>query len=85
MFATAPACSAAVMVKFTVPTSLARGVPDNVRLLSSSDSQGGLPINEYRRPSDADEKFVGANWKLNGVPTRATGGYCIFSGVLHLR
>jgi hypothetical protein len=80
MSATAPACSAAVMVKFTLPTSLARGVPDSVRLLSSSDSQGGLPIGEYCRLPDADEKVVGANWKLNGVPTRATGGCCMFSG-----
>jgi hypothetical protein len=80
MFAAAHACSAVVMVKFTVLTSLARGVPESVRLLSSSDSHGRFPTNEYCRPPDTDENVVGANWKLKGVPTRATGGYWRFNG-----
>lgn len=61
MFVTSPACPAAVIVKFVVPTSLARGVPESVRLLPSSDNQGGFPINEYCKIPESDENVVYAN------------------------
>lgn len=61
IFAEVPAWLAAVIVNVVAPTSLARGVPDSVRVLSSNDNQDGLDVREYCNDPESDEKLVAAN------------------------
>ena len=61
MLATTPADPAAAIVKETSPASSAPGVPESVRLLLSSDSQGGPETKEYCSLFESLWKVVGAN------------------------
>jgi hypothetical protein len=80
MFATTPSCPVAVTVKEAEPTSRAPGVPDNVPVFPSIDSQAGLSFKEYEGLPESVLKVVDANWNKYGWPIRPIGGNCAFRG-----